>query len=121
MGRVRPIGSGWERARQKYSAPSTANPITVLQCTVYCVQLSCAPTCRSAGNRTIEGSFASLRMTSRAKRGASLHELVEEEHERHQGAGRDDQRSDEEGAEQLVVVLEMHVEHDDDGELHRRH
>src|SRR3954465_13059651 len=86
-------------ASPAYSAPSAPSPMTVLQCTVYVVQLSRAPTCRSAIGCHISNS--------------PVREFREEEQKRDQRRHGDDQRADEQRAEQLVIVLEVHVERDD--------
>ena len=47
-------------------------------------------------------------------------EMSEEEHQPEQREGRHQKRAGEEHPENPGVVLEMHVEHDDDRELERR-
>src|SRR5690349_21274031 len=47
-------------------------------------------------------------------------ELAEQEHQPDQRQCGDEERAREQGAEQLVVVLQVHVERDDRGELHCR-
>src|ERR1043166_4367858 len=61
-------------------------------------------------------------MLRRFARGCSaVREFGKKEEQCHQRRRRDDQRSGKERAKEFVVELEVHVEHDDDGELDRRH
>ena len=99
------VCSGATAIPASYSAPSPTIPITVLGCTVKLVR-RCAPRCGAE------------RATAPSVRAGELPEQEEQGDER---GHRDDQRSGEQRPEQLVVVLEVHVEQHDDRELHRRH
>src|SRR5436190_1906413 len=98
---------------------STTRPTTVLQCTVKLVRLMLAPMWRSKGNPS--ASMVPITCVLPKRSAASDHQVAEEEHQHDERDDGDDQRAGEQRAEQLVVVLEVHVEHDDDRELHGRH
>src|SRR4029079_6571199 len=82
-------------------------PMTVLGWTAKLVTLRLAPVCSSA----IAVHIGAL----------PPRELPEQEEQGNEGCHRDHQRPGEQRAEDLVVVLEVHVERDDDRELQRRH
>src|SRR5678809_1201848 len=82
-------------------------PMTVLGWTVKLVTLRLAPVCSSA---------IAIHIVALPPR-----ELPEQEEQGNEGCHRDHQRPGEQRAEDLVVVLEVHVERDDDRELQRRH
>src|SRR4051812_23256085 len=107
------------RARHSYTAASVTRPMTVLQCTVKLVTLMLAPMWRKKGNPS--ASMVPITCVLPKRSAASDHQVAEEEHQHDERDDGDDQRAGEQRAEQLVVVLEVHVEHDDDRELHGRH
>src|SRR5918911_884698 len=104
-----PVAPCAARARHAYSAASAAIPTTVLGCTLKCVQEKPTVGCSRVTANIATSSLAE-----------ADGDLAEEEQERGERDDRDDQRAHEERAEELGVVLQVHVEHHHRGELHRR-
>src|SRR5690348_9335189 len=90
-------------------------PTTVLGWIEKVVNASGAPTWSSAAHGIVNGPSSSPRGRSADR------ELPEQEKERDERGHRDRQRAGEQRAEQLVIVLHVHVEHHDDRELGDRH
>src|SRR6185436_20776713 len=105
----RGAASGVTRERHSYNAASATRPMTVLQCTVKLVTLKLAPMWRSAGKPG--ASMGSITCVLPPRSAMADGEVAEEEHQHDERHDRDDQRAGEQRAEQLVVVLEVHVEH----------